>query len=112
MATRKSLRQTTVNASRNAKAKVSQVLDQAKGSLKFLEMLEKEALSKARGFVKIPSAEERSRMTNDKILSSLRKLGVATQAEVDELKGRIEALETRLTAQTGEILRSAQTPNA
>jgi len=80
---------------------VSKVLSQAKESLKVLEALEKETLSQiknAKNLVKMPN-------TNERILSSLRKLGVATQAEVDELKARIEALEgqasaTRSTTQT------------
>jgi polyhydroxyalkanoate synthesis regulator phasin len=82
-------------ATKTAKAKVSQVLNQAKDSLKLLETLEKEALAKARSFVKLPNPD-------DRILAGLRKLGVATQAEVEELKVRVEELEARL----------GKTPNA
>lgn len=88
-------------AAAKTKETVSKVLSQAKESLKVLESLEKEALAQiksAAGSVKIPNAEERKRLTNDKILSSLKKLGVATQVEVDELNSRIAGLEAKLAS--------------
>jgi len=81
-----------------AQQRVTQVLNQAKESLKLLGTFEKEAIEKARSFVKIPSAAERRRLTNDKILSGLRKLGVATQSEVNELSEKVHSLETALKA--------------
>jgi len=90
----------TQSVKKSAKAKVSQVINQARESLKLLETLEKETLAKARSYVKLPNTDERIRATNDKILSSLRKLGVATQTEVDELKARVEDLEAQLAART------------
>jgi polyhydroxyalkanoate synthesis regulator phasin len=83
-----------------SKEKVSKILGQAKDSLKVLEALEKEALAKAKGFVKIPARETRKKLTNDKILASLRKLGVATQSEVDALKQRVKTLESALSKLT------------
>jgi polyhydroxyalkanoate synthesis regulator phasin len=70
-------------------------------SLKLLEALERGTLEKAKSFIKLPiSASERKRMTNEKILTSLKKLGVATQDEVGELKRRIEELESALAAKS------------
>ena len=76
------------------KKRVGKVIDQAKQSLKILEMLEKETLSKAKDFVKVTG--DPKKLTNDKILASLRKLGVPTQAEVDALRARVEKLEAQL----------------
>jgi hypothetical protein len=80
------------------KEKVAQVFNQAKESLKILETLEKETLAKARSFVKIPTSAERRRLTNDRILNSLKKLGVATRSEVDTLEERIQKLESALNS--------------
>ncbi len=78
----------------NAKARLEQVLSQAKDSIRMLGAFEKKTLAKARSFVKIPDAKERRRLTNDRILSGLRKLGVATQSDVDALSSKIQELET------------------
>jgi hypothetical protein len=76
--------------------RVSQVLSHAKESLKLLETLEKETLARARKFVSAPLSQSRRNLTNDKILCSLKKLGVASQDEVNRLKTRIERLESEL----------------
>lgn len=44
----------------------------------------------------IPNAEERARMTNDKIVSSLKKIGIATREEVEALEERVAQLESEL----------------
>ena len=77
--------------------KVSQVINQARNSLKLLETLEKETLAKARTFVKIPIAADRAKLTNEKILSSLKKLGVAGNDDLISLRLRIEKLEAALS---------------
>jgi hypothetical protein len=77
----------------NVKARLEQVLTQAKDSVRMLGAFEKKTLAKAKSFVKIPGSRERRRMTNDRILSGLRRLGVATQAEVDALSSKIQELE-------------------
>lgn len=82
-------------SSMTTKDTVTKVLSQAKESLKVLEALEKEALAQIKNF-KIPSAAERKRLTNETILASLKKIGVATQTEVDELRSRIESLEAQI----------------
>ena len=76
------------------KKRVGKVIDQAKQSLKILEMLEKETMAKAKDFVKLSG--DPKKLTNDKILSSLKKLGVPSQAEVDALRARVEKLEAQL----------------
>ncbi len=75
------------------KAQLIRVFDQAKRSL---ATIEKQTVAKARTFVKIPSALERRQMTRDRILSSLQKLGVATQSELSELHSKIRKLENEL----------------
>ncbi len=83
-------------AASKTKDTVSKVLNQAKESLKVLEALEKETIAQIKNVknnIKLPSAEERKKLTNDKIVSSLKKLGIATQSEVEELKARIATLE-------------------
>jgi polyhydroxyalkanoate synthesis regulator phasin len=85
------------------KKRVGKVIKQAKQSLKILETLEKETMKKAKTFASLAStipsssSDAAKKMTNDKILSSLKKLGVPTQAEVDSLRARIEKLEAELT---------------
>jgi len=78
----------------SAKARLEEVLTQAKDSIKILGAFERKTLAKARSFVKIPNAKERRRFTHDRLLSGLRKLGVATQAEVNALSEKIQELES------------------
>jgi uncharacterized protein YlxW (UPF0749 family) len=60
------------------------------------------SLGIAREYLKIPLPPEftknRHELTNKRILSSLKKLGVATQAEVKLLQSRIEKLEEEIKA--------------
>jgi hypothetical protein len=46
--------------------------------------------------VKNSTSKETLRFTNDKLLAGLRKLGVATQSEVNALKFKIQDLEAEL----------------
>ena len=45
----------------------------------------------------IPNAEERARLTNEKIVNSLKKIGIATREEMETLEARVAQLETELT---------------
>jgi hypothetical protein len=81
---------------RGAVRKVSQVLDGARQSLKLFESFEKGTIARARTLVKIPTGAESRRLRDEKILASLRKVGVATNAEVEALRMRIERLEAQL----------------
>ncbi len=104
------------------KSRVSLVINQARESLKLLETLEKETLAKARTFVRNPIPANRKRLTNEKILSSLRSLGVATRSEVQVLDQRLQNIEAELAtlntmlAQTGakrpKTTRPQATPEA
>jgi BMFP domain-containing protein YqiC len=74
-----------------------QAKQQAKQSLKIFESIERDTFAKAKTFASIlPSSDDAKKMTNDKILSSLKKLGVPTQAEVSALRARVEKLEAEL----------------
>lgn len=79
-------------------SKMSQMLSQARESLKLLETLEKETIAKARTFVRKPLGANRKRLTNEKILTSLRSLGVATRSEVEALERRVDALQNEIVA--------------
>jgi BMFP domain-containing protein YqiC len=86
-------------------ASVSKVFSQAKesalDSLRLLENLEKETKSQILAATKkvwLPGAEERRKLTNERILTSLTKLGLATREEVETLEARIAALEAKLSA--------------
>lgn len=92
--------------------RVTRVLNQARESLKLLGTLEKETLAKARSFVRIPSAAERKRMRNERILSGLQRVGVATQNELANLEKKVHRLETALgnkksTSSTGKGSKAA-----
>lgn len=81
------------------KAKMTEVFNQAKASLKVLENFEKETLAKAKTFVKIPvSRNSKTLTTNEKILASLKKVGVSTQDDLASLRLRIEKLEGELAS--------------
>lgn len=80
------------------KAKMTEVINQAKASLKVLENFEKETLAKAKTFVKIPIAGNPKTLTNDKILASLKKVGVSTQDDLESLRLRIEKLEGEIAS--------------
>src|SRR4051812_8750180 len=82
------------------KQQVTRVFNQAKESLKLLGTLEKEALAKARTFVNLPHIYDSKFLNNKKILGGLKKLGIATQSEVDELQLKVEKLELLLQAKS------------
>jgi predicted nucleic acid-binding Zn-ribbon protein len=89
------------------KSKVSQLFSQARASLKLLETIEREALAKARTFVRNPIPMDRKRLTNEKILASLKAIGVATQSEVEALELKVHALEDELHSLRGTIAKAA-----
>lgn len=94
------------------KDRVNQVFNQARESLKVLETLEKETLEKALRFVRMPETEVRKRLSNEKILASLKKVGVATQAEVDSLETRLASLENQLRELTAQTSGSKAAPTS
>ena len=74
---------------------VNQVLQKAKKSLKIFSF-DKKTFAKARTLVRIPSAAERKELTRERILASLKKVGLATQSDLDALHQKIQKLEAAL----------------
>ena len=83
-----------------AKKQFTQAFQQAKESVKVLSILEKETIAKARTFIRFPSSTERKKRTNQKILQSLKLLGVATRDEVEALQKKVHKLESTLQGTT------------
>jgi hypothetical protein len=86
------------------RARVTNVISQARESLRLLEAIEKDAVAKAKTFVKIPLHVDRKKLANDRngrILASLKRLGVASREEVDTLRMRVEKLEALVAAKEG-----------
>lgn len=69
--------------------KMTDVFEQAPARIK-------ETLALARALVNDRFPKDPMEQTNQKILRSLRKLGVATRAEVEELEERVSWLESEL----------------
>ena len=87
---------------KKTKETIDRILSQAKESIKLLETLQKEAISRAKSMIE--SGEAR-KITNQKIVSSLKKMGLATQAEVRELERKVEDLASELRSQLSKISR-------
>jgi hypothetical protein len=66
-----------------------------------LKVFDKKSFTKLRRWAKLPTAAERIRMTNERLLASLMKVGVAPQSELDELRNKIERLETTRKNRSG-----------
>ena len=79
------------------KLNFEKLLSQAKESVKVLETLQKEGL--ARVIAAIPSKDEAQKITTDKIVSALKKLGFATQEDLQNLEQKVEDLATELRSQ-------------
>ena len=88
-----------------ARSQILKVLSQAKDSLKVLQEIEKETIARARSWV--PDLEEQKKQTNAKILSGLKKMGVATQDEVQALSAKVKSLEGSLKASKTKSARSS-----
>jgi len=80
-----SFMQTRKDMSKVAKEQVGKILDQAKISLKTLEAV----ISKLPGQVNLKTAKK-------EILPGLKKLGLATQDDLAEIKERLSALEEQI----------------
>jgi len=92
-----------------ARERMSQALTQAKESLKLLQTLEKETVAKAKTLVRNPIPKDRQKLTNERILNQLRRVGVATQHEVEALRERVEKLEALLEGGKKKTARPART---
>lgn len=87
---------------------INELLNQAKTTFKAFEDMENGPLAKARHFVQMATQEERKKMTNARILNSLKAMGVATTEEVTELRARVEELE----AQVAKLQKAAKKAKA
>jgi len=83
--------------------KIDKIVAQAKESIKILESFQKEGLAKA--LAMLPTKDEAKRITNEKIVASLRKMGLATRGEVRELEKKIEDLASEIRSQMTKINR-------
>ena len=66
----------------------------SKQASKLFDIFDHATLEKLRIWTRIPNAEERKRLTNERIMASLKKVGVAPQSEVDDLRAKVEKLES------------------
>lgn len=76
---------------------IEKLFGQAKESVKVLELLQREGMAKARSMM--PSPEETLKMTNEKIVSTLRKMGFATRDDVRQLERKVDELASELRGQ-------------
>ena len=90
------------------KETLDKVLSQAKASVKVIESLQKEGIDRAKNYIHIPSKEARRRFADEKILAGLKKLGLATREEVQELNDRLEDLASELRSQISKINKKDQ----
>ncbi len=65
----------------------------SKQASRLMDIFDQNTLEKFRVWTRIPNAEERRRLTNQRILASLKRVGVAPQSEVDDLRAQVERLE-------------------
>jgi small-conductance mechanosensitive channel len=87
---------------------LDKILAQAKESVKVLEALQKEGMARARSMMHLPSKDQAQKMTNDKIVASLRKLGLATRSEVRDLEKKVEELASELRGQISQVSKMAK----
>lgn len=88
---------------KNAKTKVEQILAQAKESVKVLEALQQEGMNRVRAMLDVPAKNAAQKLANEKLVSSLKKVGLATRSEVRELEKRVEELASELRTQINQI---------
>lgn len=76
----------------NTKTKetLDKILGQAKESVKVLELLQHEAVARAKSVV--------ASLPNEKIVEAFRKMGFATRAEVEELERKVDALANEIAS--------------
>ena len=94
---------------KKTKEKMDKIVAQAKDSVKVLEALQREGLARARSIIsQIPARDVAHKLTNEKIVASLKKLGLATRSEVRELEKKVEELATELRTQINQVTKVAR----
>jgi hypothetical protein len=92
---------------KKTKATLDTLLAQAKESVKVLETLQKEGLTRAATFLNtnLPSKSAAQKLANEKLAAGLKKIGLASRDEVEELEKKVEALASELRAQISKVSR-------
>ena len=93
---------------KKTKDALDKFLSQAKDSVKILETFQKEAMTKAMGAIHLPDTGEAKRITNEKIVAGLKKMGLATQSEVRDLEKKVEALASELRGQISKMKKTSK----
>lgn len=93
---------------KNAKEKIDQLLEQAKESVKVLESLQKEGVNRVRSILQGSSKDLAQKIANEKVVASLKKIGLATRAEVRELEKRVEDLASELRTQINQVSKASR----
>lgn len=92
---------------KKTKETLDKILVQAKESVKVLESLQKEGVARARAMIHLPTKDDAQRMANEKFVMSLKKLGLASRAEIRELEKKVEDLASELRAQISKVSRKS-----
>jgi hypothetical protein len=88
---------------KKTKEGLDKLMDQAKESVAVLEALQKEGLSKAMSFLNSKNFDRAQTIANEKILETLKKMGLATREEVRELEEKVEELAVELRDQMDKL---------
>ncbi|HRK02070.1 MAG TPA: phasin family protein [Oligoflexia bacterium] len=83
------------NMNTKTKETLDKILGQAKESVKVLELLQHEAVSRAKSVV--------ANLPNEKIAEAFRKMGFATRAEVEALEQKVETLAEEVATLTSKL---------
>lgn len=91
------------------KEKLDKVMAQAKESMKVLETLQKEGMSRAKSILEqVPAKDLAQKVANERVVAGLKKLGLATRSEVRELEKRVEELASELRTQINQVSKAAR----
>lgn len=88
---------------KKTKETLEKLVAQAKDSVQVLEALQKEGVARAKEYI---NSEKASQVANEKLVSTLKKLGLATRTEVRDLEKKVEELATELRGQISKVQRA------
>lgn len=93
---------------KKTKQRIDRIIKQAKDSVRVLDALQKEGVARARALLHVPSKDLAQKLTNEKVVSSLKKIGLATRSEVRELEKKVEELASELRTQISQVQKAAK----
>lgn len=93
---------------KKTKEKIDKIMAQAKESVKVLDLLQKEGVAKARAVWTEQSKDITQLLSNDAVLATLKKLGLATRTEVRDLERKVEELASELRAQINQVSKASK----